>query len=136
MHVAVGIIFNEQGQILIAQRLSNQYCGGLWEFPGGKVERNETVFAALQRELYEEVGITILHAEPWHQVKHTYPDREVLLDCWTVKKFTGIPFGVLGQEICWVPLRQLNEFTFPKGNQAILLRLNQSLKTWGLDSFL
>ena len=63
MHVAVGVIVNEQQEILIAKRPDHQYKGGLWEFPGGKVEPGETVYNALLRELNEEVNIQVIHAE-------------------------------------------------------------------------
>ena len=54
IHVAVGVIYNSQGQILIARRHDDAHQGGLWEFPGGKVEQGETVCDALARELHEE----------------------------------------------------------------------------------
>ncbi len=123
MHVAVGIIRNALGEILIAQRPKDKYKGGLWEFPGGKIEPEETIFQALQRELKEELGILVLAANPWLQFQHDYTDRIVLLDVWNVIQFSGEPNGKEGQPIQWVNHQQLHQFEFPAGNQVILEKL-------------
>lgn len=123
MHVAVGVIRNSLGEILIAQRPKNKYKGGLWEFPGGKVEQNETVFQALQRELKEELAIEVISAESWLQFQHDYSDRIVLLDTWNVTAFSGEPRGVEGQLIRWVLPKDFHQFEFPEGNKFILAQL-------------
>ena len=64
IHVAAAVILNAQGQILLARRPVDKHQGGLWEFPGGKVEPNEPVVDALARELDEELGIQISAARP------------------------------------------------------------------------
>lgn len=120
MDVAVGIIRNAFGDILIAKRPEHKYKGGLWEFPGGKIESHETVFAALQRELEEELGITVLSAEPWLKFQHDYTDRIVLLNVWNVTNFTGEPAGREGQAIQWISPHDLHQFEFPAGNKVIL----------------
>lgn len=124
MHVAVGVIFNSEREVLIAKRPAHKYKGGLWEFPGGKVEVGETVFAALQRELNEEIGINIIYAEPWLQIQHDYQDRVVLLDTWIVTQFSGEPQGQEGQVIQWVKLADLSHFQFPDGNKVIIEKLS------------
>lgn len=123
IHVAVGLIQNHQAEVLIAKRLAHQPKGGLWEFPGGKVEINESVFPALQRELKEEIGIDVLQAEAWLEVKYVYEDKHVLLDTWKVTHFVGNPSGREGQPILWVPVNQLKQFDFPEGNRAIIEKL-------------
>lgn len=123
MHVAVGILRNDAGELLIAQRPAHKYKGGLWEFPGGKVEPNETVFQALQRELKEELGIEVSNAESWFQFEHDYSDRIVLLDVWIVKKYSGEPHGMEGQPVLWVSPKNLQQFEFPEGNAVILQKL-------------
>src|SRR5947208_1005227 len=100
--VAVGLIFNKNDEILIAQRPVGTYKSGLWEFPGGKMELNEDIFQTLQRELREEVGIEVLTAEPWMQFEYDYGDRRILLDTWRVTSFHGEPYGAEGQEVQWV----------------------------------
>lgn len=124
LHVAVGILQNAAGELLIAERPKQKYKGGLWEFPGGKVEPQETVFQALQRELQEELGIQVETAESWLQFEHDYGDRVVLLDVWRVKTFSGTPTGSEGQLIRWVALDRLSEYHFPDGNKAILAGLS------------
>lgn len=124
IHVVVGIVINPQGKILISERPAHQYCGGLWEFPGGKVEGSESRFDALYREFREELGIQIISADAWFECQHEYEDRTVLLDVWRVSQFTGEPRGVEGQTISWVLPEELYLFKFPAGNGEILKRLS------------
>jgi 8-oxo-dGTP diphosphatase len=123
IHVVIALIFNEQKQILIAQRQSHQEKGGTWEFPGGKVEVNETAFAALQRELNEEIGINISKADRWTQVEYHYPHKSVLLDTWMVKEFSGTPRGAEGQPIDWIDVTDLLQREFPEGNKLVIEKL-------------
>lgn len=73
IHVAVGIILNANGQILLAKRPEHLHQGGKWEFPGGKVELNETVTQALIRELKEEVALNVHSSEPFMALSYDYP---------------------------------------------------------------
>lgn len=123
MQVIVGIIFNAQNEILVAQRPPDKYKGGLWEFPGGKIEANETHFNALQRELLEEIGIEVISAEPWLEIQYDYGDRLVYLNTWLVRQFSGEPKGIEGQLIRWVSKEALSQFEFPQGNLNIIQRL-------------
>ncbi|MDP2378939.1 MAG: NUDIX domain-containing protein, partial [Pseudohongiella sp.] len=77
VHVAVGVIYGTDGRILIAQRSAEQHLGGLWEFPGGKVETGETVNDALVRELHEELGIKALSQSALCCFQHDYDDKSV-----------------------------------------------------------
>lgn len=120
IHVAAALICNDQGQALIAQRPAHKHQGGLWEFPGGKVEADEDVLAALDRELFEEIGITIAQARPLIRVKHDYPDKSVLLDVWRVDGFRGEPHGREGQPVKWCPVDALAEADFPAANRPII----------------
>ena len=120
VHVAAAVIRGADGKILLARRADTQHQGGLWEFPGGKVEAGESVQAALGRELQEELGITVNTARPLIKVQHDYPDKQVLLDVWEVSSFTGEPHGVEGQPLAWVTPRDLAEYEFPAANQAIV----------------
>jgi len=127
IHVAVGIITNHQGEVLIAQRPAHTtYGAGLWEFPGGKIEPQESIFTALQRELQEEIGIHILSAEPWFDLQHAYPNRTVHLHNWFVRQFSGEPYGAEGQVIRWVKASELCQYEFPEGNRLIIERLTLS----------
>lgn len=120
IHVAAAVIRGEDGRILIARRADDQHQGGLWEFPGGKVEAGEAVERALARELEEELGIRPTAARPLIQVRHDYPDKQVLLDVWEVSAFTGEPHGAEGQPLAWVSPRQLPEYEFPAANRPII----------------
>ena len=120
VHVAVAVIKNEHGQYFIAKRHKNSHQGNLWEFPGGKVENNETVIDALERELFEEIGITLLQASPLIQIHHDYEDKSVLLDVWVVDMFDGKAFGKEGQKTCWVNQDDFSLYDFPAANLPIL----------------
>tara|TARA_R110002072_G_scaffold11196_2_gene50946 strand:- start:107551 stop:108543 length:993 start_codon:yes stop_codon:yes gene_type:complete len=120
VHVAVGVIINPRGEVLIAKRASKQHLGGLWEFPGGKLEADEDVRQALARELHEELGIIVTHQTPLCIIRHNYPDKAVLLDVWTVHGFTGQPHGREGQPLRWVKPGELAYNDFPEANRAII----------------
>lgn len=120
VHVAAAVIRGVDGRILIARRPEDKHQGGLWEFPGGKVEEGEGVRAALDRELEEELGIRPQAARPLIQIRHDYPDKQVLLDVWEVSTFSGEPHGAEGQPLAWVSERQLLEYEFPAANKPIV----------------
>jgi 8-oxo-dGTP diphosphatase len=120
VHVVVAVIVGKGGDILIAKRPDNVDQGGLWEFPGGKVEVGEFAEVALKRELKEELGIELLACEPLLEIRHDYPDKSVLLDVWHVKGFRGEAYGREQQPIRWVSLEALNEYDFPEANQPII----------------
>jgi 8-oxo-dGTP diphosphatase len=120
IHVAAAVIIGEDGKILIARRPDHVHKGGLWEFPGGKVEEGEGVRVALARELEEELAIGVIGAEPLLNIHHVYTEKTVLLDVWMVTKFSGDPRGNEGQDIAWVAVDQLGEYQFPEANQPII----------------
>ncbi len=120
VHVAAAVIRGVDGRVLIAKRAANQHQGGLWEFPGGKVEVGESVRDALVRELHEELRIRVESARPLIQVQHDYPDKQVLLDVWEVSVFSGEPHGVEGQPLAWASERELLDYKFPAANQPIV----------------
>ena len=120
IHVAAGAVFDDRQRVLICQRPPHAHQGGLWEFPGGKLEPGETIESALRRELVEETGINVISARPLIRVHHDYPDREVLLDVWRVERFTGKAAGHEGQPIRWVLPRELSRYRFPAANRPII----------------
>jgi 8-oxo-dGTP diphosphatase len=123
VHVAVGILISPAGRVLITRRPDHVHQGGLWEFPGGKVEDGEPVAAALNRELHEELGITTQAAEPWMQIRHAYPDKTVLLDVWRVTAWQGDPQGREGQPLAWVLPTELETLSFPAADEPITAAL-------------
>ncbi|KRS21347.1 7,8-dihydro-8-oxoguanine-triphosphatase [Alishewanella sp. WH16-1] len=122
LHVAVGVILRQQ-QVLLAKRAAGKHQANRWEFPGGKLEQGETVAAALKRELAEEIGITVLEAEPFMQLQHEYPERCVLLDIYLVTDFSGEPHGAEGQPLYWAELSELDQLSLPDANQPIVEQL-------------
>lgn len=120
VHVAAAVIRNADNQILIARRSKEQHQGGLWEFPGGKVEAGEPVTVALQRELHEELGICVSDCRPLIQIPYHYPDKSVLLDVFEVTAFRGQAWGREGQPISWVDPQSLENYRFPAANKPIL----------------
>jgi len=120
LHVAVGVVRDGDGRILLTQRAKHVHQGGLWEFPGGKLDPGESVLQALQRELQEEVGIDVLDAQPLIKINHQYPDLSVLLDVWQVNRFSGLASALEGQTMQWVTPQQLSEFDFPAANLPII----------------
>lgn len=120
VHVAAAVIRGDDDRVLIAKRAASQHQGGLWEFPGGKVEAGEQVRDALTRELHEELGIRVEAARPLIQVHHDYPDKQVLLDVWEVSAFSGEPHGAEGQPLAWASERELLDYEFPAANQPIV----------------
>ena len=123
VHVAVGVIQNQHGQLLLAKRPKDSHQGDLWEFPGGKVENNESVLEALKRELFEEIGITFTQACPLIRIHHNYDDKSVLLDVWSIDEFTGEAFGKEGQTINWIKKNELSLYDFPAANLPIIKAL-------------
>jgi 8-oxo-dGTP diphosphatase len=127
IHVAVATIINADNEVLLALRQAHQHLGNLWEFPGGKVEANETVYAALKREIWEELAITVIAAKPLLTVSHDYDDRSVLLDVWHVDKFDGTPHGQEGQRLQWCAISNLVDIEFPSANVPIISALQALL---------
>ena len=120
IYVAVAVIENARGEFLLARRPENVHQGGLWEFPGGKVELGEDICTALNRELQEELGITAKTARPLLRVRHDYPDKSVLLDVWRVTAIHGTPHGREGQPLAWVAPSELRNYPFPQANAPII----------------
>jgi 8-oxo-dGTP diphosphatase len=118
--VAAAVIVGPDGRILISRRHDHLHQGGLWEFPGGKLEPGEDARQALQRELHEELGIEVRQARPLIRVRHDYGERSVLLDVWRVEAFAGTPHGREGQPLAWVAADELPGYDFPAANQPIL----------------
>lgn len=124
-HVAVGVIFSpDKKQVLISKRKANQHLAGLWEFPGGKVEKGEDIYSALKRELYEELGVKVEEAKQLTTISYDYPDKSVLLDVWQINEWSGEPESREDQELKWVNTGELSLYDFPEANKHIIQTLS------------
>jgi 8-oxo-dGTP diphosphatase len=101
INVAVGILMQPNGDVLMGQRPAGKPYEGYWEFPGGKVEADESILAALKREFVEELGIEILSAEPWCGVEYVYAHAHVRLHFYISHQWRGEPQSLEGQEFAW-----------------------------------
>lgn len=99
--VAVGILMQSNGDVLLGQRPEGKPYAGYWEFPGGKVEAGEAILDALKREFVEELGIEIVSAEPWCGVEHVYPHAHVRLHFYISREWRGEPQSLEGQAFAW-----------------------------------
>ena len=121
--VAVGILIDNGGRVLVTRRKTGTHQGGLWEFPGGKVEPSETIDEALSRELQEELGVSVEAAEPYMVIDHDYGDKQVKLDVYRVTRWQGEARGLEGQPLAWKLPVELVGWPFPAANTLILERL-------------
>lgn len=118
--IGVAVIRNQQGQILIDRRRKEGAMGGLWEFPGGKIENNETVENCIAREIKEELAIEIKVGKCLIVVNHTYPTFKITLFVHECQYLSGKPQPLASDEIRWVNLEEISEYNFPEANQAII----------------
>ncbi|MCB1802398.1 MAG: Nudix family hydrolase [Gammaproteobacteria bacterium] len=123
MHVAAAALCAADGRILLTQRPQAAHQGGLWEFPGGKLEAGESVEHALRRELHEELGIDLVRHRPLIRITHHYPDRSVLLDVHRVDAWQGEPHGREGQPLAWALPQQLDDYPMPAADVPIVMAL-------------
>lgn len=123
--IGVAVIRNPQGQILIDRRPAEGLLGGLWEFPGGKVEPNESIADCIRREIQEELGIEIAVGEELIVVDHAYTHFKVSLHVHLCEHLQGEPQAIECDEVRWVTLAEIDQFPFPKANTTIIEALKQ-----------
>lgn len=120
VNVAVAVIINSNSEILIAKRHQHLHQGGKWEFPGGKIEADESVETAIVRELKEEVALDVHSVLPMMVLDFDYGDKQVTLHICKVVNFSGQALGAEQQEIRWIAVSDLNNYQFPEANQPII----------------
>ncbi|GGJ99463.1 hypothetical protein GCM10011394_05770 [Luteimonas terricola] len=123
--VVAGVITDARGRILLARRTEGRDLAGLWEFPGGKREQGETPEAALARELHEELGIEARVDGHLITVPQAYADKRLRLDVRRVSRWTGIPRGLEGQALAWVPPHKLPSYAMPPADIPVVAALLQ-----------
>jgi mutator protein MutT len=122
IEVSAGLVFHD-GRLLIAQRNPGAHLGGLWEFPGGKLEPDETFEACLVRELQEELAVTVVVGELVEEISHDYPDKHVLLRFFRCRLLSGEPQPIGCHAIAWVTRHTLTDYPFPAADTRLLARL-------------
>jgi len=122
-HIGVGIIGREDGKVLIALRPEDVMLGGLWEFPGGKQEEDETIQQTVERELKEELGIEVTAYKEFMKLKHVYSHFSITLHAFLCQLVTGKPSPKSSQEIRWVDISELEQYPFPKANKQLTEKL-------------
>lgn len=120
VHVAVGVIRDAAGRVLVAQRLPHQHLAGLWEFPGGKLEPGESLADGMRREIREELGVEVSALAPLLRVEHNYPGKTVLLDVWRITRWSGDPHGAEGQPLRWLHPDDMDASKFPPADVPII----------------
>ncbi|MDG3089052.1 8-oxo-dGTP diphosphatase MutT [Vibrio hannami] len=129
VHIAAAIILNSvQDKVFITKRPDKAHKGGLWEFPGGKVEQGETAEQATVRELFEEIGIEVTKLHHFEALTHDYSDKSLMFDFFVVTDFLNEPYGKEGQKGEWVEISRLANFEFPEANVPILNRVIEEYK--------
>lgn len=133
IEVSAGLIFRG-GKLLITQRHTAAHLGGLWEFPGGKREANETFEQCLMRELREELGIEVEVGNLLESLTHSYPEKTVVLKFFRcrLKKHEPRPLGCLNLK--WITPAELREYEFPAADARLLEMLEQSPELWDAET--
>ncbi|ACE99156.1 MULTISPECIES: (deoxy)nucleoside triphosphate pyrophosphohydrolase [Rhodopseudomonas] len=119
--VAVALI-DADNRVLIAQRPKHKQLGGLWEFPGGKLDPGERPEAALIRELDEELGITVKEAclAPLTFASHAYEDFHLLMPLYVCRRWEGLAMPREGQELAWVRANKLRDYPMPPADLPLI----------------
>jgi 8-oxo-dGTP diphosphatase len=123
-------LVDADNRILLAQRPEGKSMAGLWEFPGGKVEPNETPEAALIRELEEELGITTKAdcLAPLSFASHAYEKFHLLMPLYICRRFQGFAQGREGQALKWVKPGNLRDYPMPEADIPLLPPLEDLLR--------
>lgn len=126
--IAIGVI-ERDGRVLIARRPARGLLGGLWEFPGGKIEAGETAEQALSREVREELGIEVTGATPFMAIDHAYTHFRVTLHVMRCRYRAGTPQCRACDDWRWEEIEKLGTYAFPAANQRIITALQQTVQS-------
>lgn len=117
--IAVGIIENSEGQLLIALRPDDVMLGGLWEFPGGKKKEDESLEETVRRELKEELGVDVAVTGFFMKLNHAYSHFKITLHAYFCQILRGDPKPAASRQLEWVYRDQLTDYPFPKANRRL-----------------
>jgi mutator protein MutT len=122
IEVSAALIFRD-GKLLITRRHVKSHLGGLWEFPGGKLEAGETFEECLVREIHEELGVEISVGELFSEISHDYPEKSVRLKFFICKLISGEPQPLDCAAVKWIGKTELADFKFPAADAQLLEKL-------------
>lgn len=119
--VAAAALIDHDGRVLLAKRANDSIMGGLWEYPGGKVEAGETPEEALLRELFEELAIETWDSclAPLTFASHSYQDFHLLMPLYACRKWVGIPTCKVHSELQWARTREISNYPMPPADRHI-----------------
>ena len=125
--IGIGLVFNKNGELLIAQRLASSSMGGMWEFPGGKKKSDESIEKTIERELKEELGIDVKIGKKLLSFEHAYTHKNLYFTVHICEWISGEPKPLASQKFLWVSPEKLFDFPFPAANTKIISELHKHL---------
>lgn len=123
--IGVGMISDSRQRLLIALRPDEAMLGGLWEFPGGKQKKGESIEETVKRELKEELGVEVLVKEKFMHLKHAYSHFRITLHAYWCVIENGTPKPRSSNALDWVTLDDITEYPFPKANKTLIEKLQK-----------
>lgn len=123
IEVVAALIQDEKGRYLITQRRKDSHLAGLWEFPGGKREADESLEEALRRELTEELSARFTIGERVETVRWAYPERTIVIHFYRCRLESGTIEPREDQAMTWVAPERLSDFDFPPADRDLISRL-------------
>lgn len=131
--MAAGLIFRG-GKLLITQRRAGDHLGGLWEFPGGKVESSESFEGCLRRELREELGIEVVAGPLIESITHAYPEKTVHLRFYKCELLACEPQPLACAAVAWITRDELDDYSFPEADKKLLEMLKSRRDLWTTET--
>lgn len=130
--VSAAALVNARGEVLLAERPAHKSLAGKWEFPGGKVEANESPEAALIRELKEELGIEVPAPalEPFHFLSHDYPEFgfHLMMPVWLVRDWHGEPQPLEHAALHWAKPQEMHALPMIEADKPLVEKLKSSIR--------
>ena len=127
MIIVVAAIIRRNGELLLSRRKPTSHLANLWEFPGGKVERGESMTAALQRELREELDIDVHVNDEYYSTTHHYPTKSIELHFFNCSIVRGEPRAIDVAEFRWIKTADIRSYKFPEADLELVERLARPL---------
>lgn len=131
-HVAAMALIDPEGRVLLAQRPAGKPMAGMWEFPGGKVEPGETPEACIQREMKEELGVTLCDRcfAPLTFVSHAYESFHLVMMLYVARRWEGIPMPLEGQQLTWRRPHEMHMLPMPPADLPLVGALVDASDIW------